>query len=143
MTVVIEKLDSFTSEGGGNVIPGVAVSGDKVRITRAGHRITETYYCPPMAAPPNNTPQDKSVADFEAWAIARVGTVAAWQNLLEKCAAQAGTTDNDKAVRYFPRWSAMSANKSKADFEARCTPLTLTAPAIISSAALANVLAQW
>lgn len=86
---------------------------------------------------------DKTAAEFESWAIARVGNVAAWQNLLEKCAAQAGTTDNDKAVRYFPRWTAIPSNKSKAEFEARCTPLTLTGSPIISGAALTAVLALW
>jgi len=121
-----EKV-SFLADGQGG--------WDKSLSLRMGD-VPVTPYTPPP-------PSDKSAPDFEAWAIARVGSVAAWQNLLERCAAHVGTSDNDKAVRYFPRWSALPGSKSKAEFEARCTPLTLTNPVIISPAALAAVLTQW
>lgn len=96
-------------------------------------------------AEPQPQPQSKvkSQAEFESWAIERLGSVTAWQTLLEKCAAQPGSTAADIQTRYFPRWTAIPGSKTKAQFEVRCTPLTTVSPAIISPAALQTALDNW
>ena len=96
---------------------------------------------PPL---PGSAPKDKTAEEFEAWAIKRLGSIQAWQALLEKCAAHAGTENNDREVRYFSRWAALSAPKSKAETQARLTPLTLVSPTpIITGAAMDAALALW
>ena len=121
----------------------VQVSDDAVpgAIYNGGGSSTNPPLPPSPPAPPVNT--DKTAAAFEAWAIARTGSVAAWQDLIEKCIAHIGTGNNDKEVRYFPRWALLTGDKSKANFQARCTPLTLTPTPIISAAALTAALAEW
>lgn len=126
-------LDKCLPGGGFIVVPDDKVHGAK-------DNGDGTYTNP---SDPPQTVKDKTPVEFEAWAIARVGSVAAWQNLLEKCVTNGETDNNAKEARYFPRWSGLSANKSKAEFQARCTPLTLTTPVIISAAALTAALAAW
>lgn len=44
----IERLDGFTSDGGGHVIPGEPIDGDVVRIDG---RIEQRFYVPPAPVP--------------------------------------------------------------------------------------------
>jgi hypothetical protein len=115
-----------------DAVPGTTDNGDG------------TFTNPPQAPAPPVPEKIKTQAEFESWAIERLGSVTAWQTLLEKCAAQPGATAVDVQTRYFPRWTSVPGVKTKAEFEVRATPLTLTTPAaIISPAALANALSNW
>lgn len=98
---------------------------------------------PPEPAPPPPPEKVRTAAELESWAIERLGSVGAWQTLLEKCSAQPGATAVDVQTRYFPRWTILPGVKTKAEFENRATPLTLTTPMIIQPAALANALTNW
>lgn len=109
-----------------------------------GANVVQTDWTPAsIQAPVNHNPKVKTKDDFESWVVERMGTKAAWQGLLEKCAAHTGTADKDKNVRYFARWAVITDTFSRSDFEEATLPLTLVSPKIILVAARTAAITAW
>ncbi len=143
MPTTIEKLDAFTSEGGGNVIAGTAVKGDKVRITRGPGRVTETYYTPPVAPTPQPLMLSKTAfMDIATTALGGGQTGRArFQEIIEAAKVFAGATAAAREVRFVHERYTAATSFSKSNVQAMCA--ILVAASIMTPQENTDLIAAW
>lgn len=129
----MERLDGFTADGHGNVIPGDIVDGDVVRID--GH--TEKRYYAPVAPTPQ--PMLLSKTAFQDLSVAHLGAgmtgMARFQAIMDACAGGSG------AIKFcFSRYeAAQTFEKTQvANFTA-----IMVAAAIMTQAEADAILNNW